>query len=589
MTSSSLPGLVLILGAALIPLLRGRLRRLYLLLLPLVSFVLLHQAVLSSGVDAQWHLRALGHELTPVRFDQLSLLFAALFHLALFLGTVFALHVEDATQHVAAFVYGGSAIGAVFAGDLVTLFVYWEVVGLSSTFLIWARRTNRAYAAGMRYLLWQIVSGVLLLAGALSFVHEGQPLTFGAIALPPVDSLGRLPEALSANPGGWLIFLAIGIKCAFPGLHTWLTDAYPEATPTGTVFLSSFTTKLAVYALIRAFAGTEVLIGIGAVMAGFPIFYAVIENDLRRVLAYSLINQVGFMVVGVGIGSELGLNGACAHAFADVIFKGLLFMAMGAVLHRTGRITSSELGGLWKSMPFTCGCCIVGAASISAFPLFSAFATKSLIMTAAAEGRRIVVWLVLLFAAAGVFHHAGIKIPFFAFFAHDAGLRPKPAPWNMRVAMGIGALLCLTIANPFIVQEFYGLLPHAMDYQPYTSFHVVSQLQLLFFSALAFVTLMLTGLYPPELRSVNLDADWIWRRLLLDAWRGLIRPLSLLARGFRALVLDLIPRALTAVTTKNPERGPFYLFDWLIMGSSLLFVVLLLAGYLIIGLKGLPR
>ena len=142
-----------------------------------------------------------------------------------------------------------------------------------------------------------------------------------------------------------LIFLGVGIKCAFPFLHSWLVDAYPESTPTGAVFLSSFTTKTAVYVLARSFAGTEILLYIGAAMAMFPIFYAVIENDLRRVLGYSMINQIGFMVVGVGLGPGMGVNGAVAHAFNDVLFKGLLFMSMGAVLYRTGRINGSDLGG----------------------------------------------------------------------------------------------------------------------------------------------------------------------------------------------------------------------------------------------------
>jgi len=255
-----------------------------------------------------------------------------------------------------------------------------------------------------------------------------------------------------------------------------------------------------------------VLIYIGATMAMFPIFFAVIENDLRRVLAYSLINQVGFMVVGIGIGTELAINGAVSHAFNDVIFKGLLFMTMGAVLHRTGKINGSELGGLYKSMPWTTGFCIVGAASISAFPLFSGFVSKSMVMVAALEEGHSIVWLMLLFASAGVFHHAGIKIPFFAFFAHDSGIRTKEAPWNMLIAMGFASALC--IFNGSYPAVLYSLLPYQVDYVPYDGTHVLAQMQLLFFSALAFVWLQRTGLYPPELMSVNLDSDWFYRHLL---------------------------------------------------------------------------
>ncbi|MDX1411206.1 MAG: proton-conducting transporter membrane subunit, partial [Nitrospirales bacterium] len=309
-----------------------------------------------------------------------------------------------------------------------------------------------------------------------------------------------------------------------PLLHNWLTDAYPEATPTGTVFLSAFTTKVSIYCLARAFPGTEMLIYIGMAMTCFPIFYAVIENDLRRVLAYSMINQLGFMVCGIGLGTALAINGAVSHAFNDVIFKGLLFMTMGAVLHMTGRMNGSDLGGLYKTMPWTTGFCIVGACSISAFPLFSGFVSKSMVMAAALEQGYGWVWIALLFASAGVFHHAGIKIPFFAFFAHDSGIRVKDPPINMLIAMGLSAVLCVFIGSyPWLL---YSLLPMPVDYVPYDLTHVLTQTQLLFFSALAFCWLKLRGLYPPELPSVNIDVEWVYRKLgpqIIDKSVGILQ------------------------------------------------------------------
>ena len=322
--------LILILGAALVPLLRGRLRAAYLLLLPLAAFV--HLLALPYGEYG--HVRLLGQTLVLMRVDRLSLLFGYIFLIAAFLNAIYALQVEDTVQHVAGLVYVGSALGAVFAGDLLTLFVYWELTAVSSVLLIWARRTERAYRAGMRYVIVQLASGVLLLAGAVLHLHQGGTLHFGKLGLD--------------TAGSYLILAAFGIKCAFPLLHNWLQDAYPEATVTGTVMLSAFTTKLGIYALARGFPGTEMLIWVGALMTAFPIFYAVIENDLRRVLAYSMNNQLGFMVAGIGIGNELALNGAVAHAFADILFKALLFMSMGAVLLRAGTIKGSELGGLYK-------------------------------------------------------------------------------------------------------------------------------------------------------------------------------------------------------------------------------------------------
>ncbi len=520
------PALVLYLGALAALPTRGRLRSALMLAAPVLGA--LNLAGLPAG--APEGAAFLGLALTPVRIDDLSLLFGWLFHLAAFLSVLFALHLRDTTQLAAGLAYAGSAVGAVFAGDLLTLFVYWELLALTSAFLIFARGGERATAAGIRYLVIQVASGMLLLAGALVYRHGTGSLDFGTIGL--------------ETPGGWLIFLAFGIKCAFPLLHNWLTDAYPEATATGTVFLSAFTTKVAVYALARGFAGTEALIYIGALMTCFPIFYAVIENDLRRVLAYSMINQIGFMVTGIGIGSALALNGAVAHAFNDVIFKGLLMMSMGAVLHVTGEIRGSELGGLYKRMPKTAALCMVGAASISAFPLFSGFVSKSMVMSAALAEHHEVVWLALLFASAGVFHHAGIKIPFFAFFHHDSKYvaSAHEPPTNMLIAMGLAAGLCLLIG--VFPGLLYGLLPFPLDYNPFEAGHVLAQLQLLFFSALAFTWLKLAGIYPPELRSVNLDADWLYRRLLptgvrrLLAWGGPID--RRLRRRLRAFVDGLI-------------------------------------------------
>ena len=508
--------LILILGGALVPLVRGRLRAGFMLILPVAAFAYL--LMLPHGAHGQVHF--LGQTLVLMRVDRLSLLFGYIFLIAAFLNVIYALHVEDTGQHVSGLVYAGSALGAVFAGDLLTLFVYWELTAVSSVMLIWARGTERARRAGMRYVLIHLLSGMFLLAGALLHWQGSNSLEFGRIGL--------------SSPGGALILVGFGIKCAFPLLHNWLQDAYPEATVTGTVMLSAFTTKLGIYALARGFPGTEMLIWVGALMTAFPIFYAVIENDLRRVLAYSMNNQLGFMVAGIGIGSELAVNGAVAHAFADILFKALLFMSMGAVLLRAGTIKGSELGGLYKSMPWTTGFCIVGAASISAFPLFSAFVTKSMVMAAAAEEGYVVIWLVLLFASAGVFHHAGIKIPYFAFFAHDSGIRCREAPLNMLVAMGLTALLCVGIG--VFPAALYSILPYAVNYVPYTAVHVVDQLQLLVFSALAFAFLMRTGIYPPELRSTNLDFDWFYRVPCRNLARGLADALARSGQRFEQSV-----------------------------------------------------
>ena len=500
------PFFIFVAGAALICLLPQRWQGWSSFIITIAA--LLNFLSISQGV--YWEVAILDYKLTLGRVDTLGYLFCLLFHIAAVIAALFAVHVRDPIQNISALLYAGGAVGATLAGDLISLFIFWEIMAVASSFLIWAKRSPQSNAAGLRYLIVQVLSGVLLLSGTIVFYWETGSTSFNSISL---DSFG-----------GKLIFLAFGIKCAFPLLHGWLVDSYPQSTPTGTVFMSAFTTKLAVYSLARGFEGTDVLIYIGTCMAMFPIFYAVIENDLRRVLSYSMINQIGFMVVGIGLGTELALNGAVSHAFNDVIFKGLLFMSMGAVLHMTGKINGTDLGGLYKSMPITTTLCIIGAASISAFPLFSGFVSKSMVMTAAAQEGHTIVFLLLLFASAGVFHHAGIKIPFFAFFAHDSGIRTREPPLNMIVAMGIAAAIC--IFNGVYPWALYSILPWEVDYQPYTWSHVISQTQLLFFSALAFALLMVSGLYPPELKSANLDVDWLYRRIGLNFLRILRRLLE---------------------------------------------------------------
>ena len=489
------PAFIFIIGALIIPFLQGKTRSTYVVFLPVAGFINLIS--IPMGME-KMTVSFLDYTLTLVRIDRLSLAFGYIFHIVSFITIIYILHVKKNLEYVAGFIYAGAALGTIFAGDLFTFFVFWETLTVGSVMLIWARGTKASAAAGFRYLLVHVTGGLSLLAGIVMMVMKTGSIEFGFIGL--------------TDTASWFIFMGIGVNCAWPFLHTWLTDAYPEATIGGTVFLSAFTTKTAIYALARAFPGTELLIWIGVGMAAFPIFFAVIENDLRRVLAYSLVNQVGFMVVGIGIGSELAINGAVAHAFNDILFKGLLFMTMGAVMYRTGKINATDLGGLYKSMPWTAAFCIVGAASISAFPLFSGFVSKSMVMSAAGNHHMIAVWLVLLFASAGVFHHAGIKIPFFAFFGHDAGHRVKEAPPHMLIAMGLAAFLC--IFNGTFYKTLYSILPYAANYEPYTLSHIVTQTELLFYSALAFTLLLLSGIYPAEMRAINLDFDWFYRKPL---------------------------------------------------------------------------
>ena len=493
MISSFPPGLIMIIGALLIPFLPHIIRQIYMMVLILVSAYAL---TLGFGIHSK--IEIMDIQFIIFQSDALTLPFAIIFHIAAILNVIYGAHEKHWNQHVAIMSYSGAAIAAVHAGDLLTLFVWWEATAFTSVFLILASKTQRSYKSAFRYILIQVGSGMFLLAGAILLMSETGNAEFKNF---DINSLY-----------GQLIFIAFGIKAAFPLLNGWLQDSYPEASEIGTVALSTFTTKLAIFCFAKSFAGTEILIIIGAIMTFYPIFFAVIENDLRRVLTYSLNNQLGFMIVAIGIGTELAINGAVAHAFAHILYKGLLFMGMGAVLYRVGTCKASELGGLFKFMPITAICTIIGAISISAFPLFSGFVAKSLIMSALGKEGLVFVYFMLLFASAGVLHHSGIKIPFFAFFAHESSIKTKEAPINMIIAMIIASALCILIG--VFPSYFYAILPHQIQYQPYDFSHVVGQLQLLTFAAFAFICLWHFKIYPPELNSTVLNSDWIYRKMI---------------------------------------------------------------------------
>jgi multicomponent Na+:H+ antiporter subunit D len=490
MTLASHPGLWLIAAAALVAALRGRPRAVVALAAPLAALVLAWR--LEEGV--QLRAEFLDMEVVPFAVDALSRLFAIIFALMAFAGTLFALNQPRRLELPAAFLYAGAAIGVTLAGDLVTVFVFWEVMAIGSTLVLWSAATPAAYNASMRYLMVHLFGGMLLFVGVAAQVAATGTTAFGPMGLEgPAQAL--ILAAFLVNAGAW-------------PLSAWLPDAYPEASWSGMVFLSAFTTKTAVYVLLRGFPGTELLIYVGLAMVFYGIIYALLENDMRRILAYSIVNQVGFMVTGIGIGTEMALNGAAAHAFTHILYKALLLMSAGSVLLVTGKRKCTDLGGLFRTMPLTAACGIVGALAISSFPLTSGFVSKSMIAQAAGDGHLFVVWLLLAAASAGVFLHAGIKFPWFVFFQKDSGLRPPEPPWNMRAAMLFVAALCIGLG--VFYEPLYRLLPYPVDYVPYTGAHVVAQLQLLLFSGLAFFVML--GWLRRTL-TITLDVDWLYRAL----------------------------------------------------------------------------
>ena len=485
------PGLVLILGAWVLPFLKGVVKRVAMVLLPAIALGLCLR--MAPGTYGTVHF--LGQDLVFGRVDRLSLVFSYVFTLLTLIGMIYAIHVNDDAQHVAALTYGGAAVGGTFAGDLLTLFAFSEIMMMAAVLLVWLRRSPESVAAGFRYLLVHVFGGLCLLGGSLLLWSQTGSIAFGNMS------------AFAGSPGFWLILVAFLINAAVPPFGAWLPDTYPEASVTGAVFMTAFTTKSAVYCLIRGFPGTEVLVWWGAFMAIYGVVYAVLENDARRLLAYHIISQVGYMVCGVGIGTELALNGATAHAFAHIIYKALLFMGAGSVLEVTGRRKLSEMGGLYKTMPVTLTLYMIGAFAISAVPLFSGFVSKSMVVSAAAESNRMWIFLALTLASSGTFLHTGLKLPYYMFFGADSGLRAHEPPRNMLVGMALAAAACVLIG--VFPALLYDHLPFATEYAPYSVRHVTDTLGLLGFTALGFF-LLLKQLDPHP--SISLDTDWFYRK-----------------------------------------------------------------------------
>ena len=491
------PSLILIGGALLLPFFKGMPRRALLMLVPVFTFI----DIWHFSQEGLWgSVQFLDWQLIFGRIDRLSQIFAYIMSLMCIIGTLYGLHVEDDLQHIAAWLYVAGSLGVIYAGDFLVLFLFWELMAFSSVFLVWFRGRPESIAVGFRYLLVHTAGGLILLAGILlRFKATGGDISFVHL---DVDN----PSLYT-----YLIMAGFMLNAAVPPLHSWLPDAYGEASVTGAVFMCAITTKTAVYTLIRGLAGMDILIPFGVVMALYGVVYAVLENDCRRLLAWSIISQIGYMVVGVGIGSELAINGACAHAVAHILYKSLLFMGCGSVLQMTGKSKFTELGGLYKKMPLTFAFTLIGALSISAFPLFSGFVSKSMIVTAGFEEHIYWAGFLLMLASAGTFLYTGLKMPYFIWFGKnncspETWAKAADPSWNMQTAMAIGAFFCIFIGSytPYL----YNMLPYPVEYHPYTAYHLSETMQILLFTALGFF-LLRKKLTPQP--TISLDLDWFYR------------------------------------------------------------------------------
>ncbi|MBE41125.1 MAG: Na(+)/H(+) antiporter subunit D [Acidobacteria bacterium] len=523
------PALVLIAAASFAALTRGRARQVGLVLVTLASLI----AAFALPDGDQGVVELAGQGLVLLRVDPVSRFFGLIFTAIAFIGTIYGLHIDRSGEHFTKLIYAAGALTVVYAGDWLTVFAGWELMAVTSLALIWFGGTTRARMAGFRYIYVHLTGGSLLFSGiALLWASSGE-LT-----------LTRLSPGADFASG--LILAGVLVNAAVPPVHAWLTDAYPEASVTGTVFLSAFTTKTAVYLLIRVFPGTEALMWAGAIMAVYGALFAVLENDIRRLLSYHIISQVGYMVAGVGMGTALAVNGAAAHAFSHILYKALLLMGAGAVVQATGRKKLTELGGLARSMPGVTVLYLIGACSISGVPLFSGFVSKSLIVSAASEHGHVMVEWLLVVASVGTFLHTGLKLPYFTFFGPDRGLKPTRLPRNMVVAMGLAAAACIGIV--VLPGWLYARLPvPEVSYAPYTFDHVLSTLQLLIGTGAAFWLVRQSLGGTP---TVTLDTDRLWRRPVWVLVTCLVNGVAMAGQRWRFGTLAVAERV--AVTLQSP-------------------------------------
>jgi len=569
------PALIMILGALLIPLLPRSVRSIWTLSIPLLTLASIWTIVTNQpSVVAAEGIVFSGFELFPVVVHSFTPIFATIFALAAFAGGLFAMTRKPWGELSAAYVYAGGAIGVTFSGDLITLFFYWELMAVASTLVVLFGGTDNSRRAALRYAVMHFLGGVFLIAGIGAWYVATNSVQI-TLLTEHLTALLNGGEWSIMNIGVVLMLLGILVNAGAPPFSAWLPDAYPESSPTGAVFLSAFTTKTAVFVLLTLFAGSSILIAIGLFMVFYGIIYAMLENDMRRILSYSIINQVGFMITGIGIGTTMAQYGVATHAFCHIIYKALLLMSAGSVVHMTGMRRCSDVGGLYHSMRLTTLCGIIGALAISAFPFTSGFVSKSMITTAAGAEHLAIVWYCLVAASAGVFLHAGIKFPWFVFFQKDSGLRPKDPPLAMTLGMVLLAVLC--IVPGVMPSTLYWMLPEIPDYKSYTTEHVVSQLQLLLFGGLAFFVML------PMLKrtlTISLDFDWGYRVFAGGILKLCDRAICFVGGGLRSGGYSLVQDIIRCVRFLHGPDGVLAR-NWAI-ASTVLYTTALLGIFLVI-------
>lgn len=480
--------------------------------------------------------------LNLIHADRLSIVFSLIFAIISLIAGIYGLKVESKTEKCAMLVYAGSSICVTLAGDFISLIGFWEIMAVASWYVVYAGKTDKAKRASYRYLVLHFFGGNMLLAGVILLQVNG------------ITEVGAL--TVEAGPAFWLVLIGISVNAAVVPLHTWIPDAYPEATYEGTVYLGSFTTKVGIYCLIRIFAGTEFLLVAGVIMAIYGAAMALIENDLRRLLSYHIVSQLGFMVVALACGSAVGIDGAAAHAFNNILYKGTLLMCAGAVIKATGKRKITELGGLAGKMPVTALCFLAASLAISGMPFFNGFASKALVMEAIEEGGYHVTYWLMTVAGVGTWMSVALKINYFVFFGKEPGIgkeniKVEALPGYMNLAMILGALSC--IVTGVMPGLLYNILPFATDAHPFTLHHIAEYVALFIGSTAAFFAFKKIMMPHDQL---SLDFDWFYRK-----------PMAFAVFGFSRLVHELFMHANNSVMVafghmKAALNTPWDKFSW---------------------------
>lgn len=567
------PSIVLLLGAVIIAVLPRKYKKYLLLATGIAGLILALRLPAGMEYTLPW---IEGLPLVILRVDQLSWLMTSAAALMLLASILYGWGEIGHREITWGLVYAGASCGALLSGSLIMLVIWWEVMAAGAAFMLISRHDRHAVNAGIRYLLVHFFGGNLLLFGIVLLARQGYVL---------VEPLSR-----GMGAGYWLVLAGVGVSAGMIPFHSWIADAYPNASIAGSVVMSSMTTKVAAITLLRLFAGETFLVWMGILMAFWGVFYALRENHIRRLLSYHIISQLGLIITAIGIGTPLAKNAAVALTIGNMVYKGLLYMSTGSIYYCTGKQKLTELGHQIETVPVNACFFFVGALSIAGMPGLMGFACKPMVMAAAGSEHMALVSVLLYFAGIGTFLSIPLKLGYNMF----VGVNPAPEmkkPPKIMMYVGMALLAVIIFIAGFFPGRFYQLLPWSelTSYTPYTLDHVVSEFQLLLGSLLAFI--VLHHLFKVK-KGVSLDMDWFYRRplarlvlmlssgldrLRLAIWRGLLDALERILPFFRNPMRLLMPWKPGRKEDFQPDRYRLPVgagASWILLAFAVMFLLL---------------